>query len=51
MFFITISANLTECLELTKILLPEDKEKEEDKKTRDWAYMFTDGKSNPYCRW
>lgn len=48
--FSKIRSNLTSCLELTKILLPEDPDDEEEKKKRGWALMFSDGKSNPYCR-
>lgn len=48
--FGAIRANLTRCLELTKILLPGDPDDEEEKKKRSWALMFSDGKSNPYCR-
>ena len=49
--FHRIRANFTKCVELSKILLPEDKEVSDDEKqTRSWSLMFSDGKSNPYCR-
>lgn len=46
-----IRENFTRCVELSKILLPEDKEvSDEEKQKRSWSLMFSDGKSNPYCR-
>lgn len=48
--FAVIRHNFTRCVELSKILLPEDKDKEEDRQKRTWSFMFSDGKSNPYCR-
>lgn len=51
--FEKVRRNLTRCLELTKILLPEDKEEEVDDSenlTKKMSLMFSEGKSNPYCR-
>lgn len=48
--FKKVRQNLTTCLELSGILLPEDRESDDEKRKRDWSFMFSDGKSNPYCR-
>jgi hypothetical protein len=49
--FYRIRENLTKCLELSRILMPEDDEGSDDEKQkRSWSLMFSDGKSNPYCR-
>jgi hypothetical protein len=52
--FAKIRMNLTRCLELSAILLPEDKEDERlndsEKMAKKMALMFSEGKSNPYCR-
>ena len=49
--FQRIRSNFTRCVELSSILLPEDPEVSDDEKQkRTWSLMFSDGKSNPYCR-
>lgn len=45
-----VRKELTQCLELREILLPEDKLGEEEEKNRKWSLLFSDGPSNPYCR-
>ncbi|KAI1294867.1 hypothetical protein HDE_06057 [Halotydeus destructor] len=48
--FVPIRNQLANCLQLDAILLPEEKEVDDEKKKRNWSLMFTDGPSNPYCR-
>lgn len=49
--FAGIREKLTECLELSQIILPGEPDVSEDEKQkRTWSLMFSDGKSNPYCR-
>lgn len=49
--FNRIRQNLTQCVELSRIILPGEPEVSDDEKQkRTWSLMFSDGKSNPYCR-
>jgi len=54
--FEIIRKNLTRCLELSRILYPEEEEEQDegendtDKMTNKLSFMFSDGMSNPYCR-
>lgn len=48
--FSKVRAKFTQCVELSKIILPGEKDVDEDKQKRTWGMVFSDGMSNPYCR-